>query len=155
MYQSSQNRKARRRRRQRWQAVCGAVQDSLKKMTADELGQFLNVYALVVSDDPDADRMIKTASVKQLLSGQLLSGEHPDAANSASDGPEPSYREVVDHSAEDDDDDDNDDDDNDDVECALSGARDHIEKCKQRLQPMLSIIDELMGRQEQSRNVFE
>lgn len=106
------------------------VQIALSRMTINDLDQFLNVYKIITSSDPNVDKTINQASMEQLLSGELLGGErnvinqlHVDKIETTVDD-----EEVVDDPVND---------------YTFFDVYDHIESWKKRLQPTMSIIDDL------------
>lgn len=106
------------------------VQKALSRMTINDLDQFLNVYKIITSSDPNADDTINQASMDQLLSGELLDGEYNVVDLLHIDEIETN---VNDEKA-------TDDPVND---YTFFDVYDHIESWKKRLQPAMNIIDDL------------
>lgn len=106
------------------------VQNALSRMTVNDLDQFLNVYKMITSSDPNVDETINKASMDQLLSGELLGEEynvnklHVDniEANVVDD------EDVMDYSIKD---------------YTFFDVYDHIESWKKRIQPTMNIIEDL------------
>lgn len=109
---------------------CPNIRDALSRMTCDDLEQFLNVYKLITSRDPNVDETLNKASMEQLLSGELLDGKRFKEHSAAEVEPESTDKESMDYSSAADD-------------YTVFGVYDHIEGWKKRMQPMMSEIENI------------
>lgn len=106
---------------------CPNIREALSRMTCDDLDQFLNVYKLITSRNPNVDETLNKASMEQLLSGELLDGKQFQRAEVE---PESSDKESMScNSAADD--------------YTVFGVFDHIEGWKKRMRPMMSEIENI------------
>lgn len=101
------------------------IRKALSHMTVDDLDQFLNVYQVVTSSNPNIDKTIAKASVEQILSGQFFDGGNLDTSQSTD-------TIVKDNST-----------DGSVDDYTLFDVYDHIENLKKQMQPMISKMDDL------------
>lgn len=105
------------------------IQKALSHMTINDLNQFLNVYKIITSQDPNVDKTIIKASMEQLLSGELLDGEHfNNLYISYEEESELNKKKVIDNSS---------------VDHTFFDVYDHIESWRKRIEPMINIIDDV------------
>lgn len=107
-----------------------SIREALSHMTVSELDQFLNVYKIITSPDPNIDKTLTKASMQQLLSGELLDIKDFD-------------QQLVAKSEKLEDKEVNKEDNNFGKEHTFFDAYDHIEGWKKRMQPMFNIIEDL------------
>lgn len=105
------------------------IQKALSHMTINDLNQFLNVYQMITSPDPNVDKTIIKASMDQLLSGELLDGEHfNNVFVSYEETSEFDEKRIIDDSS---------------VEQTFFDVYDHIESWRKRIEPIINIIDDV------------
>lgn len=104
------------------------IQEALSHMTVSELDQFLNLYKIITSPDPNIDKTLTKASMQQLLSGELLDIEDFDKQSVVKSAKSEPVNEEENNFAK---------------EYTFFDAYDHIEGWKKRMQPMLNTIEVL------------
>lgn len=110
--------------------VCN-IQEALSCMTINDFDQFLNVYKVITSSDPNMDKNIRETSVEHFLSGKLLNKECFNEINVAELDVKsaPTNDEVQVDNAEND--------------YTFFDVYDHIESWKQRIRPTMSKIEDI------------
>ena len=99
-------------------------------MTDNDLEKFFNLYKIIKSLDPNANAIIKKASMDELLSGKLIDKEHlKELCVAKVEESEPSNKEVIDVSSND---------------YTFFDVYDHIESWKKRINPMMNKIEDLV-----------
>lgn len=105
------------------------IQKALSCMTVDDFDQFLNVFKVITSPNPDMDKNINKASMEHLLSGELLNEEYFNKTHVAElDDKSASANEGVQA-------------DNVVNEYTFFDVYDHIESWKRRIRPKVSKIE--------------
>jgi len=106
------------------------IENCLGLMTDNDLEKFFNLYKIIKSLDPNANALIKKASMDELLSGKLIDKEHlKELCVAKVDESELSKTEVIDVSSND---------------YTFFDVYDHIESWKKRIHPMMNKIEDLV-----------
>jgi len=112
------------------------IQKSLNNMTINDLDQFLNVYRLITSSDPNADKLINQVCTNKVCMNRLLSGEFSNDEDfnellieKVEDESEPVDEILMNDSTND---------------RTFFDVYDHIEDWKKRIQPAMNKIDDLV-----------
>ncbi|CAI6364954.1 unnamed protein product [Macrosiphum euphorbiae] len=106
------------------------IENCLGLMTDNDLDKFFNLYKIITSLDPNANALIKKASMDELLSGKLIDKEHlKELCVAKVEESEQSNKEDIDVSSND---------------HTFFDVYDHIESWKKRMHPMMNKIEDLV-----------
>jgi len=106
------------------------IENCLGLMTDNDLEKFFNLYKIIKSLDPNANALIKKASMDELLNGKLIDNEHlNELCMTKVEESEPSNKKVIDVSSND---------------YTFFDVYDHIESWKKRIHPMMNQIEGLV-----------
>lgn len=106
------------------------IENCLGLMTDNDLDKFFNLYKIITSLDPNANALIKKASMGELLSGKLIDKEHlKELCVAKVEESEPSNKEDIDVPSND---------------YTFFDVYDHIESWKKRMHPMMNKIEDLV-----------